>query len=146
RRRSGAAPDRTFPSPRARAAGRLASRACRGAPRTWRARARSRRGIGRRHPDGEARAQDPAIRGVSVGGGDRTSVGLHELPADRQPKPGMLAKMLGRPLRVEALEDRLQVLLGNARTFVLDRDDECTGTRLATELDDEARARRTERQ
>ena len=44
----------------------------------------------------------------------------------------MLAEMLGRALRIEALEDRFEVLLGNAMAFVVDGDDEGAAARLAT--------------
>ena len=53
----------------------------------------------------------------------------------------MLAEMLGRALRIEALEDRFEIVLGNARALVVDGDDERPVARLAAQLDDDARAR-----
>ena len=75
---------------------------------------------------------------AAVGGRDRAAVGLHDLPADRQAEPRMLAEMLGRPLGVEALEDRFEIVLGNARALVVDGDDERPAARRAAELDHDA--------
>src|SRR5258708_32198308 len=101
---------------------------------------------GGRHANGEARAQHAAVRSAAIGGRDRAAVGLHDLPADRQAQPRMLAEMLGRALRVEALEDRFEVVLGDAVALVVDGDDEGPTARLAAELDHDARAWWAERQ
>src|SRR5260370_23935950 len=106
---------------------------------------------GGRHANGEARAQQTTAPwfiggGAAIGGRDRAAVGLHDLPADRPAQPRMLAQMLGRALRVEALEDRFEVVLGDAVALVVDGDDEGAAARLAAELDHDARALRAERQ
>src|SRR3982074_1023569 len=101
---------------------------------------------GGRHANGEAGGQHAAVRSPASGGGERAAVGLHDLPADRQAQPRMLAEMLGRALRVETLEDRFEVVLGDAVAFVVDGDDEGAAARFTAELDHDARAWRAERQ
>src|SRR6266850_2731293 len=151
RPRSGAERGRTCRRPTARAATPRTSGGLTAARCTWHGPAPSLALVGGRHANCEARAQHAAAaRSVGgsppVGGRDRAAVGLHDLPADRQAEPRMLAEMLGRPLRVETLEDRFEVVLGNARALVVDGDDERTAARLAAELDDDARAGRAEGQ
>src|SRR5260370_13597057 len=77
---------------------------------------------GGRHANGEARAQHAAVRSAAIGGRDRAAVGLHDLPADRQAQPRMLAEMLGRAPRVEALEDRFEVVLRESVPLLVSRD------------------------
>src|SRR5581483_3338558 len=94
--------------------------------------------------DREACAQHAAVGGTPVGGADRAAIGLHDLPADREAEPRVLAEMLGGTLGVEALEDRFEVLLRNAAAFVVDCDDERAAARLAGQFDDDVRIGRTE--
>src|SRR5229473_1131373 len=106
---------------------------------------------GGRHANGEARAQHAAAPwfiggGAAIGGRDRAAIGFHDLPADRQAQARMLAEMLGRALRIETLEDRFEVVLGDAVALVVDGDDERAAARLAAELDHDARAWWAERQ
>src|SRR5262245_9354617 len=143
--RSGAGPGPTFPLRKVRAATRLASAAQCAGPRRWRGRAASLAAVGRRHANGETCAQHPSGGRPPVGGADRPAIGLHDLAANRQSQPRVLAEMLGRALRVEALEDRFQILLGNAGPLVVDGDDERSAARLAAELHDDARSRWAER-
>src|SRR6476661_5633008 len=46
----------------------------------------------------------------------------HDLPRDVKAEPGVLPEILLRPVGVEALEDALEIFLGNARALVLDGD------------------------
>src|SRR5262245_42430276 len=56
----------------------------------------------------------------------------------------MLAEMFGRPLGIEAFEDRFEIVLGNARSLGVDADDGRPAARLTAELAHDLRARRTE--
>src|SRR5687767_5871603 len=58
----------------------------------------------------------------------------------------MLTEMLGRPLGVEALEDRFEIVLGNARSLVVDGDGERPAARRPAELDHDLRTGRAERE
>src|SRR3990167_9859930 len=113
-----------------------------GARRRSHARVSSFASVGGGHADREAGAQHFSVRRTTVAGGDRTAIGLHDLTADREAKPPMLAEMFGRSLRVEAFEDRFEILLGDARPFVVDGDDEGAATRLTSQLDDDPRVGR----
>src|SRR5471030_147137 len=83
---------------------------------------------------------------AAVAGRDRAAISLHDLAADREAEAGVLAEMLGRSFGVEAPEDRFEIVLGNARPLVVDRDHERSIARLARQLDHELGAPRTERQ
>ena len=47
----------------------------------------------------------------------------------------MLAEMLDRPLRVEACENRFEIFFWNPWPLVIDRNDEGSAARLASEFD-----------
>ena len=55
-----------------------------------------------------------------------------------RPSPECWPKFSLGPLGVEALEDRFELVLGNARALVVDGDDERSAARLAAELDHDA--------
>ena len=80
-----------------------------------------------RHADGEARALARlagAVFPAQVLGKDFAAVRAHDLARDRQAKAGVLAaqRFCRRPVGVEAVEDDLEPVGGNARAFVFDRD------------------------
>ena len=50
----------------------------------------------RRQAHGEARAGDAAVPVIAVGRRDRAAMGLHDLPRNREPQPGMAAELLAR--------------------------------------------------
>src|SRR4051812_49228391 len=77
---------------------------------------------GHRQADDEARPEDAAIAVAPVLGRDLAAQGFYDLPADRQPQPGMLPKALAaRTFRIKPVEDVFQVGIGDARPLVLDR-------------------------
>src|SRR5262245_61966261 len=83
---------------------------------------------------------------MPVDGGDRAAISLHDLPADRETETRMLAEMLGRPLGVEALENRLEIVFGNARSLVVDRHDKRPAARFTAELHHDPRSWWAERE
>src|SRR4051794_29649370 len=79
------------------------------------------RGSGDRQPNDEAGTEHATGAVAAVFGGNLAIERFDDLSADRQPQPGMLAKALAaRPLRVEPVENMLEVGIRNARTVVLD--------------------------
>src|SRR3990170_6933188 len=87
---------------------------------------------GGRQPDHEPRAAASAVSPVpfaashagrgTVLGIEASAVGDHDLARDVEPEPGVLAETLLRTVGIETLEDALDILRRNARSFVLDRD------------------------
>src|SRR5262249_25487781 len=92
----------------------------------------------------EAGADHAALRVTAILGADGAVVGLDDLLGDREPEAAVGAEFLaGWPLRVEPVEDRLELALGNAGTLVLDRDAHEIAVALGGNPD--RTARRTER-
>src|SRR5579883_2907522 len=74
-----------------------------------------------RQADDEARALDLAGRVVAVLRPDSAAMGFDDLLGDGEAQARMDAEFLAtRPLRVEALEDRLELAFGKPRPLVLD--------------------------
>src|SRR5258708_33226062 len=76
-----------------------------------------------RKPNDESRADHAAAGPAPVFGADRAAVRDNDLPRDRQAETRMGAEFftLGA-VAVEALENLLEFVVGDARPFVLDRD------------------------
>src|SRR5580700_2016316 len=82
---------------------------------------------GRREAHGEARARARAlfcrrVGGITVLGPDLAAMRFDDLPRDREAEAGVLAEALVGPVRIEALENSFERVLGNAGAFVLDDD------------------------
>src|SRR5690606_13923958 len=75
--------------------------------------------------DDEAGAANLAgLAAWNVLGRQRASMAFHDLPADRQAKPRILAERLAcRAVGVEALENAFDIVGTDARSIVLDRED-----------------------
>src|ERR1051326_8378060 len=64
--------------------------------------------------------QAGAVAGLAVLGPDAAADAFRDLARDRKPEARVLAEaVFARPLRVEAVEDGLEIVRRNARTFVL---------------------------
>ena len=81
-------------------------------------------------PGRRIRNRAPPTRPVRVApvlGPDPAAMRLDDLLRDRQAEPGMRAEFLaGWSLGVEAVEDRSQLVLGDARALILDPDENST--------------------
>src|SRR5690606_17218157 len=75
--------------------------------------------------DDEAGAANRAgLAAWNVLGRQRAAMAFHDLPADRQAKPRILAERLAcRAVGVEALEDAFDIVGADAGSIVLDRED-----------------------
>ncbi len=77
----------------------------------------------RRQADAKAGADDDAGPILAVLGPDHAAMGFDDLLGDRQTEPGMRAKFLaGGTLGVEAVENRGELVVRNARALILDGD------------------------
>ena len=82
---------------------------------------------GRRQAHGEARARARGrvrfhLGRAAVLGPDPAPMRLDDLPRNRKAKARILAEALIRPIRVEALKNALERVLGDSRPFILDDD------------------------
>src|SRR6266702_5456507 len=98
----------------------------------------------RRQAEDEAGADDGATGAATVLGADDAAMRLDDLPGNRQAEPGMGAEFLTRrALAVEAVEDCHQLGIGDARSFIVDGDDD--GAVVALHGERDRTARRAER-
>src|SRR5712691_6927561 len=97
-----------------------------------------------RQADQEARPAGLASRVDAVLRPDAAAMRLDDLFRNRQPEPRMGAEFLaGRPLAIEAVEDRGQLLLRDAGALVFDGDE--NGSAIERGVDADLAVRRAER-
>src|SRR5258705_8838739 len=102
------------------------------------------RGSSRRQAHDEGGADDGAAGTAAVLGADDAAMRLDDLLRDRQAEAGMGAEFLARrPLAVEAVEDRRELGIGDARPLVVDGDDD--GILVALDGEADGAAGRAER-
>ena len=89
-----------------------------------------------RQSDNEAGADQAAIDVAAVLGADAAAMCFDDLLGDGEAEPGMGPEFLaGRTLAVEALEDRFELALGDARPGILDGDHHRIAATLGGDVD-----------
>src|SRR5260370_36486955 len=77
-------------------------------------------------PHDKPRADHAAVGTAAILGANGAAMRLDDLLGDGETEAGMGAELLARrPLAVEALEDRFELVLGDARARILDPDHHC---------------------
>src|SRR5258708_19310809 len=96
-------------------------------------------------PHDKPRADHAAVGTAAILGANGAAMRLDDLLGHGETEPGMGAHLLApRPLAVEALEDRFELVLGDARARILDRDHH--GIAVTPRADVDGRPRRAARE
>ncbi len=75
---------------------------------------------------------DRAASGRAIFGPNSPEMGLHDLPRDRKSEAGILSETIVGAVGVKTLENALQRVRRDARTVVLDLEDDAIGGALAS--------------